>query len=155
MSKKRGILRCAAALFFCLAVGGGPAREEGVKLSVVAILASEDSTKVDPRLKCIARELQKMNPKLTGFRIATMTYKTVKVGADAPFDLVDDQSVSVTVERGTDKDHRVQLKVGPPLLTGEVTYDTVCGKYLPIITRYRTKNNEQLILAIRVQPCPK
>jgi hypothetical protein len=31
---------------------------------------------------------------------------------------------------------------------------TICDKFLPIVTRYRTTNKELLILAVRVQPCP-
>jgi hypothetical protein len=155
MSETYGSLRRALPVLLGLALCAAPARAEGVKVSVVAILASEASTKVDPRLTCIAREVQKMDAKLTGFRFATLTYKTVKVGSSERFDLVADQSVTVTVERGADKDNRVQVKVTPPLM-GEVTYDTVCGKYLPIITRYRTeKSNELLLFAVRVQPCSK
>jgi hypothetical protein len=29
----------------------------------------------------------------------------------------------------------------------------VCGKYLPIVTPYKRKKSETLILAIRVEPC--
>jgi hypothetical protein len=144
------------ALVFALALFSGAVRAEGVKVTVVAILATEDNTKVDPRLSCIAKLVQtKLDSKLTGFRLASMSYKTVKVGASERFDLVGDQSVTVTVERGADKDNRIQVKVTPPLM-GDVTYDTVCGKYLPVITRYRTeKSNELLLFAIRVQPCSK
>jgi hypothetical protein len=154
MSEKCGPLSWAIPLGLCLVAFPLWAQAEGVKVSVVAILASEDSTKVDPRLCCIAREVQKMDPKLTGFRFATLTYKSVKVGTSDRFDLVGDQSVMVTVDRSADKDNRVQVKVTPPLM-GEITYDTVCGKYLPVITRYRTDKNELLLFAIRVQPCSK
>ena len=37
---------------------------------------------------------------------------------------------------------------------GDILYDTPCGSFLPIITRYRTeKKKEVLILAICVEPC--
>lgn len=141
----------APALLLLIAVP--PVSAQAVKVSVVAILASEDSDKIDKRLVCVAREVQKMDPKLTGFRFATMTCKSVPVGKTDLFDLVADQSVQVTVERGSDKEGRVLLKVTPPFLE-EIRYETVCGKFLPIITRYRTaKKNELLILAIRVEPC--
>ena len=44
------------------------------------------------------------------------------------------------------------MKIEPPLL-GEITYETCCGKFLPVITRYRTKDNQLLIIAVRVQMC--
>jgi hypothetical protein len=137
---------------FALIAGAEP-KTPAVRVSVVAILASETDTVIDPRLKCIACELQKMNPKLTGFRYGTMTRRSVPVDEETSFDLVEGQKVKVTVEKGMDKDARVQLKVTPPLI-GEIAYDSACGKFLPIITRYRTeKKNEVLILAVCVQPC--
>jgi hypothetical protein len=36
---------------------------------------------------------------------------------------------------------------------GEITYSTPCGKFLPIMTEYVTKNGQVMILAVRVQPC--
>jgi len=129
--------------------------EEGsnVKVSVVAVLASDQHKEVDPRLACIAKEMQKMDPRLTGFKMAKMTCKSLAVGTRQSFDLVGDQQVAITVEQGADPKGWVQLRVTPPLL-GEISYKTTCGKYLPIVTRYRTPQNEMLILAIRVQPCP-
>jgi hypothetical protein len=123
-----------------------------IRVSVLSILASERDDKIEPKLECIAREVKKVEPKLTGFRLAKMTCKSVKVGAQDRFELADQQYANVTVERGTSQNTRVQLKVAPPML-GEITYATACGKFLPILTRYRTKDNDLLILAIRVQPC--
>jgi hypothetical protein len=129
---------------------GGP-----VKVSVVAILASEQPTKEeDPRLTCVAREIRKMDKNLVGFRMGKINCKSLPVGSDyQAFDLVGDQKVLVKVEQGANRDGWVELKIKPPML-GEINYRTVCGKFLPIITRYRTAQNELLILAIRVQPCP-
>src|SRR5258708_99805 len=67
-----------------------------VKVSVVAILASEDG-QVDPRLKDIAKEIKKANelkkqqPQLNGFRLAKMTCKSVPVRGSESFELVADQ----------------------------------------------------------------
>jgi hypothetical protein len=47
---------------------------------------------------------------------------------------------------------RVRLKVGPPMM-GEITYEAPCDKFLPIQTPLRTKKNEMVIIAVRVQPC--
>jgi hypothetical protein len=155
MSRPGYVLCAAALLLYALTAGAEPppAAPPSVRVSVVAILASETDATVDRRLECIAREVRKMNPKLIGFRCSTMSCKVVPVNTEENFDLVADQAVRVKVEKGTDKDSRVQLKVTPPLM-GEITYDACCGKFLPILTRYRTdKNSDVLILAIRVQAC--
>jgi hypothetical protein len=44
------------------------------------------------------------------------------------------------------------LAVTPPL-QGEIVYGCACGKFLPIITRFQTRDGERLILAVRVEPC--
>jgi hypothetical protein len=142
-------------LVLCSVFALAPRGEEGgpVKVSVVAVLASDQHKEVDPRVRCIAREMQKMDPRLTGFRMAKISCKSLPVGARHAFDLVGDQQVVVTVEQGADHNGWVQLRVTPPLL-GEISYLTTCGKFLPLVTRYRTPQNEMLILAICVRPCP-
>ncbi len=133
----------------CLLRAGEPA----IKVSVVAILASEIGNKIDPQLQSIAEEVQRrVDPKLTSFRMAKMSCKPIKIGNRDTFDLVNDQVAVISVE-SKDDEGRVQLRVAPPLL-GEITYLTTCGKFLPIVTRFKTKKNELLILAVRVQPCP-
>ena len=47
--------------------------------------------------------------------------------------------------------NRVRLAVKAPL-AGEITYTTCCSKFFPIMTRYLTKDNERLIIAIMVKP---
>jgi hypothetical protein len=131
---------------------GKPLAPGEVRVSVVAILASEENDRVDPRLECIAREVRKLHPNLKGFRLAKMTCKAVPVRGTETFELVVDQTAAVTVLKTADKDDRVQLKVTPPTL-GEITYTTTCGKFFPLVTHYQTKNGEWLILAVRVQPC--
>jgi hypothetical protein len=137
---------------FAPAADGQPDNE--VKVSVVAILASETGKEVDARLEGIAKEVRKIHPQMTGFRLAKMTCKSVPVSGAETFELVADQTASITVLKPADKQNRVQLKVTPPTL-GEITYTTSCGKFFPIVTRYQTSNRESLIIAIRVQPCPK
>ena len=44
----------------------------GVKVCVVAILASEKNTKVDPKLEAIDREVRKTRPALKGFTMAKL-----------------------------------------------------------------------------------
>jgi hypothetical protein len=131
--------------------GPAPAGEQA-RVSVVVILASESRTKVDGKLEGIAREIRKMYPRLTGFRVEKVICKSLPVGKAERFDLVAGQSALITVEHATDASGRVELRVRPPLL-GEITYNTACGKFLPIVTPFRTKDRELLILAVRAQTC--
>ena len=129
------------------------AEEKGkVRVCVVVILATESDTKVDKQLGQIAAEVRKLHPKLTGFHIEKVCCKSLAIGEKDQFELLDDQAAAVTVQRGADKDDKVRLKVRPPRM-GEITYSTACGKFLPIVTPYRNKANDLLIIAVRVQPC--
>jgi hypothetical protein len=130
----------------------GRAEDDTVHVSVLAILATERDNKIDPKLACIAREVQKTHKKLTGFQMVKMTRKSLTIGAKETFELVGDQKATVTVKQGADEKNRVEVKVAPPKM-GEITYDTCCGKFLPIVTPFKTKNNDLLIIAVRVQPC--
>ena len=141
-------LLCAGA--FVLSDDPKPARK--VRVSVVVILASETDTTIDKKLECIAREVTKMHPKLKGFRMGPMGYKSLKIGEANVFDLAEGKTTTITIQQAADEMDRIRLKVGPPKM-GEITYSTPCGKFLPILTPYRTKANETLIIAIRVQPC--
>jgi hypothetical protein len=123
-----------------------------VRVSVLVILASETDAKVEKKLECIAREVRKMYPKLKGFRSGNLACRSVKVGTADRFAVIEGQTIEVTVQRAADKMDRIRLKVAPPSM-GEITYSTPCGKFLPILTPYQTKNNETVLVAIRVQPC--
>ena len=96
--------------------------------------------------------MQKINPKLTGFQIVKDACLDIGLNAPQKFTLVEDQVVTITVEQAANKDNKNRIKVSPPTL-GDITYSTTCGKFLPIITEYKTKNGDILIIAIRVQPC--
>jgi hypothetical protein len=128
------------------------AAKRKVRISIVIILASEKDDKVDKKLECIAKEVRKSHPKLRGFKMVNLSCKSVTVGAADTFDLVEDEQTSITVLRAADKMDRVHLKVGPPMM-GQITYSTPCGKFLPILTPVKTKNNEHVLIAVRVQPC--
>src|SRR5262245_56049022 len=105
--------------------------DDHVKVTVVAILASEHDKSIDPKLECLAKEIQKTEPRLTGFRLGRTTCKSLPVGESYVFPLIDEKVVLVSVEHGADKDNRVSLKVKPPQL-GEIHYSTSCGKFFPI-----------------------
>jgi hypothetical protein len=151
--KYPGTSRCCLVLVALLSGTATAVAEEKVRVCVIAILATERDDKVERKLECIAREVRKMNPKLTGFRLENMSCQSLPVGALENFKLVEDQVAGVLIQQAADKDNRIQLKVTPPQM-GEITYNTVCGKFLPILTRFRTKKDEVLIIGVRVQPCP-
>ena len=109
-----------------------------VKVTVVVILASERDCGVDPRLKCIAEEVRKLNPSLRGFTIASMACQSVAADEKVALPLVEGATADVVVHCCGDKNNRVTLAVTPPL-QGEIVYRTVCGKFLPIVTRYQTQ----------------
>ena len=147
----RCFLSAAALTLFAL---GPSAACPGTKIKVtlVVILAGEEGDTIDPRLKAIAEEVRKLNPNLKSFTLKTMTCKSLNPSEKATFPLPDDKKAQVVVHHGADNKNKVELAVTAPE-QGEIVYQTVCGKFLPIVTRYHTKAKERLILAVRVQPC--
>lgn len=125
---------------------------EKVKVVVIAVLATSQDKKVDPKLKCIAEQVHKVEPKLTGFRLARTSAKALMVGKSEKFPLVDETFVTVTLDRAADDRNRVSVTVKPPKL-GTIAYTSCCGKFFPIVTRYHTKNKERLIIGIMVETC--
>lgn len=126
--------------------------KDPIKITLVVILASEDGATIDPRLKAIAEEVRKLHPNLKSFKLNHMENKSIKPGEKVSLPAVEKKMVDLVIKHGADKENRVGLSVTAPAM-GEIEYQTVCGKFLPIVTRYQTKSKERLILAIRVQPC--
>jgi hypothetical protein len=123
-----------------------------VRVTVVAILATDKDDKIDPKLKGIARVVKKSEPQLSGFRVVRNTQVSIPPGGQHKFPLVDRETAEVTVQQGTEADNKVVLRVKAPQM-GEIVYTTACGKFLPIVTRYQTKDNDRLIVAIMVGAC--
>ena len=146
------LLGLAAVLFFGMPYSAAEPAKGNVKVSVVVIVASEVEDKIDPKLKCIADEVQAVDPRLKGFRLIKMVCKSLPPQVPETFPLINDERATIQIERPADAENRVTLRLTPPLL-GEITYTTLCGKFLPIVTRYRPTPKERLILAVRVQPC--
>jgi hypothetical protein len=147
-------VRPASLLLTLVALAAGPrARADDVRVTVLAITATSQNQDVNPKLKEIAREVQKHEPSLTGFKLGQTTVKTLNVGQQkVSFDLVDGEKVDITVLAKDDSRQRVTLAFKPPLV-GEITYSISYGKYFPLVTRYLTKNDkERLIVAIMVKP---
>jgi len=145
---------CAVAIFGLLALANIALAGGKMKVTVVVILASEEGDTIDPRLKQIAEEIQKRDPQLKSFKLQSMSKRDLAVNEKSAFKLVDQKSVDVVIKHGVDDSERVGLGVTPPE-QGEIVYSTVCGKFLPIVTRYQTKARERLIVALRVEPLPK
>jgi hypothetical protein len=152
MNSTRSFLVAIFAIALLIARAPACGAGDEVKVTVVAVLATSKNKNVDAKCACLAREVQKKEPNLTGFQIKRCTCKELAVGDQFKFPLVDDQVMEVSIQRGKGKDDRIGLTAKPPL-GGEIVYDSCCGKFFPLMTRYQTKNGEQLIIAIRVQCC--
>jgi hypothetical protein len=127
------------------------ADDKKFKIVVAAILASDKSDYVDPRLKCLPDKVKETEPNLKGFRVAGHSHRTLSIDQSWAFPLVEDQVVKISVEKSPkDKDH-VALRIKPPQL-GEIFYvQSTCGRFFPIITPYLTKDKERLIIAIGIK----
>jgi hypothetical protein len=144
-----------AALATLAAVGtltAEPPAPRKVKVTLLVILASEKGDTVDERLTCIAEQVRKKDPRLKSFRMGAMMCASLSVDQKKTFPLVEDAKAHVVVRRPADKQNKVELEITPPR-GGEIGYQTVCGKFLPVVTRYETRDRECLILAVRVEPC--
>jgi len=146
------LLAAVTGLVFLGMASPGHAEDAQVKVTVVVILATDQDKSVDKQLECIAKEVQKTEPSLTGFRLEKITRESLKIGEKEKFQLVDDEVATILVRHGPNEKNRVGLTVKAPH-QGNVVYTTCCGKFFPILTRYQTTNNERLIIAVRVQPC--
>lgn len=121
-------------------------------VTILVILATERGDFIDPLLKDFAKEVQVKYPHLKSFKIKTMIKKSLSQDEKSDIKLVDDKSAQIVVKHGADKSNKISLAITAPD-QGEIVYRTVCGKFLPIVTRYQTKAKERLILAIDVKPC--
>ena len=128
------------------------ADDKPVSVTVVIVLATDQNTTIDPKLKELAKEVQKRDPKLTGFKLVATECKSIPVGDTAAINLTDKQVLKLTVDQSKDKDGRISLTLNPPGMDA-VTYACACDKFFPVVTPHRTKSGEQLIIAIMAKPC--
>ena len=129
-----------------------PADDKPVSVTVVIVLATDQNATIDPKLKELAKEVRKRDPKLTGFKLGATECKSIPVGESATLNLTDKQVLKVTVDRSRDKDGRISLTLDPPGMDA-VTYACACDKFFPVVTPHRTKSGEQLIIAVMAKPC--
>lgn len=131
----------------CLCADEGP-----IRVTVTVVLASTTDKTIDPKLKELAAEVQKREKAFIGFKQFDSTGKSIAVGDSAIFELVEKQELKVTVVKSKDENGRVGLTVKPPEL-GEIKYCCACEKFFPIVTPYKTKKGETLIVAVMAKPC--
>src|SRR5262249_60667293 len=65
------------------------------------------------------------------------------------------RKIEIGAHHRADKMNRVTLAVTPPM-HGEIVYRTVCGKFLPLVTRYQTCERvppEALARAVGMSSC--
>ena len=124
------------------------------EVTVIAVLASDRHTKIDPKLQAIAAQIRKHNPSLTGFTLDSQTKKTLTLSKKDSFPLVDNLNAEVTVISGnTEKGESKVLVKGPN--SPQVEYTIKGEKYFPIETSYQRKDEkERLFFAIMVKPLP-
>jgi hypothetical protein len=123
-----------------------------VRVTVVAIHATDKDDKIDPKLAELAEKLKKKNPKWTGFRMGKQSHESVEVGKKAEFEFCKGQFAVITVRHGADEKNRVGLKVKCPC-TGEISYTACCGKWFPVCTGCKAEKGECLIIAVMIEPC--
>jgi hypothetical protein len=126
--------------------------DEPIRVTVVVVLATNQDTGVDKRLVDLAKEVQKRDSTLIGYRLVATEAKSIPVGDGHSFELVDQQVMKVRVERSKDANGRVSVTIKPPGLE-KITYDCTCGKFFPVVTPHTTKNGEVLIIAVMAKPC--
>jgi hypothetical protein len=126
--------------------------EDPVRVTVVVVLATDKNDTVDKRLVDLAREVQKRNEALTGFRIKATEAKSIPIGDGHTFELVEKQVLRARVERSKDDDNRISLTIKPPGLD-KITYHCTCGKFFPVVTPHTTRDGEVLIIAVMAKPC--
>jgi hypothetical protein len=126
--------------------------DQPVRVTVVVVLASTKDTGVDPKLADLAKEVQKREPTLIGFRLVSTEAKSIPIGQGDAFDLIDQQQLRVKVEKPKDANGRIGLTILPPGLE-RIKYGCACEKFFPVVTPYQTKNGEVLIVAVMAKPC--
>src|SRR6476660_2869428 len=100
--------------------------EDPIRVTVVVVLATTQDTGVDKRLVELAKEVQKRDSTLVGFKLVATEAKSIPVGDGHCFELVDQQVMKVRVEKSKDANGRISVAIRPPGLE-KMTYECTCG----------------------------
>jgi hypothetical protein len=123
-----------------------------VRVTVVIVLASTTDPYVDPKLADLARVVRKENGKYVGFRIGGSAQKSLPIGGEHTFDLIDGKPVRLMIMKPRGPDGLIGLRVHLPDGTW-MKYDCVCSKFVPFYTSVRTCKGEHVIVAVMAKPC--
>lgn len=147
----------ALATAFLIAANADPIispKNEPIQLVVLVILATDQNSDINERLKEIAAEIRKKEPLLTGFELHKTFNKNLKLGEQLSIELIGRAMADLMINEKTDDEGRMTVTVKPPKLD-EITYACTCGKFFPIITNHYTADKQRLIIAIMAKPCKK
>jgi len=148
------LLPAAALLVALPAVTACPPADE-IEVKVLGILASEHNAKVDAKLAEFAKQVQKKQPALTGFKLDQTELHTLKLGETKKINTSGGQVVEVTVNKERNEKGRITLTIKPPKM-GQITYECVCDKYFATATEHyegKGKDRAQLFVAVKASPC--
>ena len=123
-----------------------------IRVTVVVVVATTNNKVVDAKLTNLAREVQKRNSKLTGFRLVASEGKSIPVGGSSEYELVEGKTLVVKVEKPKDQNGRVGLTVKSSGL-GSVSYTCCCDKFFPVVMPHKTRAGETVIVAVMAKPC--
>lgn len=149
-----GVLMSRLVCLACFLVAWSPAdvaAAEPIRVTVIVVHAHTDSRKIDPRLKQFAGMVRKKHPEWTGFSLERVARTTVPVGLSHAVEFAEDKFVNVGVM--AKKGGQICLSLKIPGMK-KVVYDCSCGKYLPLLTRLKTKGGARIIVAVMAKPCP-
>src|SRR5215213_5498974 len=150
----RRFLSALVLTFGVTSLGACP-KDDEIEVKVLAILASENHTEVNKRLTEFAKQVQKKEPKLTGFRLDRSTSQPFKLGETKKFEVPGGDVVEVTVNKERDENGRITLTITPPKLK-PIIYECACDKYFSVATQQfvgKDKDREQLFVAVMAKPC--
>lgn len=126
--------------------------DDPVSVTVAVVLATNEDVGVHPKLTELAKEVQKRDSKLIGFKLVSAEARSIPVGESYKFELIDDLELKVKVEKPKDAGGKISLAMKAPGVD-KICYACACDKFFPIVTPHQTKTGEVLILAVMAKPC--
>jgi hypothetical protein len=123
-----------------------------IRVVVVVILATKDNNVVDKKLADLAKEMEKRGSEFTGFKIHSVLSESIEIGKSNSFDLLEEKTLKVAIDKPKDDKGRVGLTITPKDGT-EVSYTCACEKFFPILTGHKTKDGPSVIVAVSAKPC--
>ncbi len=123
-----------------------------IRVVVVVILATKDNNVVDKKLADLAKEMEKRGSEFTGFKIHSVLTESIAVGKSHSFEMLEEQTLKVAIDKPKDEGGRVGLTITPKN-GSEVSYTCACDKFLPLLTGYKTKGGPSVIVAVGAKPC--